>query len=109
MLSHPLTKMTAHNQFVHLYGQRGARLDRDQSVHRPIVNPRTLLATVFSPLLFWAPEAHLQALDKIWVDRLVHEGPWTQFTRKLTTEWQKITIIVLCSILHVRSMSLPPL
>jgi len=84
-----------HNQFIHLYGQRGARLDRDQSVHGSIVNPRTLLVTILSPLMFWAPDVHLQALEKIWVDRLVHYGPWSKFTNKLNTEWQEITIIVI--------------
>ena len=89
-----LTGVTAHNQFVHLYGQRGARLDRDQSVHGSIVNPRTLLVTLLSPFLFWAPDVHLKALEKIWVDRLVHYGPWTEFMEKLNTEWQEFIIIV---------------
>jgi len=82
-----------HNQFIHLYGQRGARLDRDQSVHGSIVNPRTPLVTILSPFLFWAPDIHLKALEKIWVDRLVHYGPWTEFIEKLNTEWQEFIII----------------
>ena len=94
-----LIGVIAHNQFVHLYGQRGARLDRDQSVHGLIVNPRTLLVTVISPFLFWTPDAHLQSLEKIWVDCLVHHGPWTEFINGLNTEWHGITIIVL--FLHV--------
>jgi hypothetical protein len=101
-------KIIAHNQFVHLYGQRGARLDRDQSVHGSIVNPKSLLVTILSPFLFWAPDVHLQALEKIWVDRLVHFGHWTKFTNKLNTEWQQITIIVLFSHFHMAVwMSLP--
>jgi hypothetical protein len=103
-----LMKIIAHNQFVHLYGQRGARLDRDQSVHGSIVNPKSLLVTILSPFLFWAPDVHLQALEKIWVDRLVHFGHWTKFTNKLNTEWQQITIIVLFSHFHMAVwMSLP--
>lgn len=82
-----------HNRFIHLHGQRGARLDRDQSVHGSIVNPRTILVTCLSPLLFWAPDVHLQSLEKIWVDRLVHIGPWIQFIDKLNTEWQEFSII----------------
>ena len=89
-----LTGVTAHNQFVHLYGQRGARLDRDQSVHGSIVNPRTLLVTLLSPVLFWAPDVHLKALEKIWVDRRVHYGPWTEFMEKLNTEWHEFIIVV---------------
>jgi hypothetical protein len=89
-----LTEMAAHNQFVHLYGQRGARLDRDQSVHGSVVNPRTMLVIILSPMLFWAPNVHLHALEKLWVDRQVHIGPWTEFISKLNAEWQDLIIIV---------------
>ena len=89
-----LTRMRVHNQFLNLYGQRGARIDRDQSVHGSIVNPRTMLVVIFSPLLFWAPDVHLEALEKIWVDRLLHLRPWTEFINKLNNEWQEFIIIV---------------
>ncbi|KIM86765.1 hypothetical protein PILCRDRAFT_816011 [Piloderma croceum F 1598] len=82
-----------HNQFVHLYGQRGARLDRDQSVYSATVKSRSLLVINLSPLLFWAPETHLQALENIWVDHLVDINSWTQFNKKLIAEWKEITII----------------
>jgi len=85
----------AHNQFIHLYGQRGARLDRDQSVHSSTVKSRSLLVRSFSPLLFWAPDTYLQVLEEIWIDRLVHVRPWTQFNDNLIAEWKEITIIVL--------------
>jgi len=85
----------AHNQFIHLYGQRGARLDRDQSVYSSTVKSRSLLVKNFSPLLFWAPETHLQALENIWVDRLVHVDSWTQFNKKLIAEWKEIIIIAI--------------
>ncbi|KIM71656.1 hypothetical protein PILCRDRAFT_93766 [Piloderma croceum F 1598] len=88
-----MMRALTHNQFIHLYGQRGARLDRDQSVHSLTVKSRSLLARTFSPLLFWAPETHLQVLEKIWVDRLVHVRPWTQFNDNLIAEWKEITII----------------
>jgi hypothetical protein len=92
-----LTGVLAHNQFIHLYGQRGARLDRDQSIHGSIVNPRTLLMTIFSPLLFWAPDAHLQALEKIWVDQLVHISAWVRFVDRLSADSQEFILIVLFS------------
>jgi len=93
-VSSVLTGMRVHNQFVNLYGQRGARVDRDQSVHGEIVNPRTWLVVLFSPLLFWESDVHLQELEKIWVDRLVHLRPWTEFIKKVNNEWQGSTIIV---------------
>jgi hypothetical protein len=86
--------MRVHNQFLNLYGQRGARVDQQQSVHGSIVNPRTMLVVIFSPLLFWAPDVHLEALEKIWVDRLVHVGLWSEFINKLNSEWQEFIIIV---------------
>ena len=89
-----LTGMRVHNQFVNLYGQRGARIDRHQSVHGEIVNPRTWLVVLFSLLLFWESDVHLEALEKIWVDRRVHLHPWTEFIKKVNNEWQGSTIIV---------------
>lgn len=86
--------MTAHNQFVNLHGQRGARLERNQSVHGLTINPRTTLVKFLSPFLFGAPEIHLRALDKIWVDNLVHRGHWNEFISKLNTEWQEFSLIV---------------
>jgi len=103
-----LTKIIAHNQFVHLYGQRGARLDCDQSIHSSVVNENTLLVTLLSPFLFWAPDIHRKALDKIFVDGLVHRDHWTAFSNKLSVEWQEITIIVLLPPFRMpASVSLP--
>ena len=84
----------ARNQFINLYGQQGARLDRDQSVHGSTVNPRTLLVTILSPVLFWSPNDHLRVLEKLWVDNIVHHGPWIQFIEKLNTEWQEFILFV---------------
>lgn len=92
------------NQFINLYGQRGARLDRDQSIHGSIVNPRTLLVTILSPVLFWAPNDHLRALEKIWVDNIVHHGPWIRFIEKLNTEWQDFILFV--RLLHSACLSM---
>ena len=102
-VSSVLTGIRVHNQFINLYGQRGARIDRDQSVHGSIVNPRTMLVVIFSPLLFWAPDVHLEALEKIWVDRLLHLRPWTEFINKLNNEWQEFIIIVSLLVLRVCS------
>jgi hypothetical protein len=105
-----LTGMRVHNQFLNLYGQRGARVDREQSVHGSIVNRRTMLMKIFSPLLFWAPDVHLQAFEKIWVDHLVHLGPWTEFITKLNTEWQEFIIVVsLLCFPYLRRLAIYPL
>jgi len=83
-----------HNQFVNLHGQRGARLDCDQSIHGTTVNLKTLLVTIVSPFMFWAPNDHFRALDKVMVDGLVHDSSWSEFTNKLNIEWREVTIIV---------------
>ena len=87
-------KIIAHNQFVNLYGQQGARLDRDQSVYSSSVYSKTLLLTALSPFLFWAPDDHLQTLEKLWVDRLLHHDAWIRFIDKLQAESQQFILIV---------------
>jgi len=82
-----------HNQFVNLYGQQGARLDRDQSVYSSSVYSKTLLLTALSPFLFWAPDDHLQTLEKLWVDRLLHHDAWIRFIDKLQAESQQFILI----------------
>jgi hypothetical protein len=97
-----LTEIIAHNQFLHLYGQQGARLDRNQSVHMSTVKSRSLLFTFLTPVLLWAPETYLRALEELWVDGLVHCDHWTQFTNKLNSERQEISFIVIfVPFLHV--------
>jgi len=90
-----VTGITAHNQFIHLHGQRGARLDHDQSVYGSIIYPCTLLLTIVSPFFFWAPENYLQALEKICVDHLVYLDGWIKFNDKLKVKSQKFLLIVI--------------
>ena len=83
------------NRFINLYGQNGARLDRDRSIHGIAVYSRTLALSALSPTMFYAPEVHLQSLEMIWVDHIIHESHWLEFIRKLTGEWQEFVVIVL--------------
>ncbi|KAF7986293.1 hypothetical protein HWV62_35236 [Athelia sp. TMB] len=82
-----------HNQFVHLYGQYGARLDRDQSIHGITVHPHSWYLIIVEPFLFWGAEVHLVALEKIWVDRTIHIEPFRHFIHKLNEEWMTFVII----------------
>lgn len=96
---------TGHNQFENLYGQQAARLDRDQSIHGTIVNPRTMFVKTLSPFIFWGADDHLKALEKLWVDRMVHIDQWKQFINQLNEEWQEFIIVVSTTILrHVSSV-----
>ncbi|KZP01939.1 hypothetical protein FIBSPDRAFT_846207, partial [Athelia psychrophila] len=80
-------------QFIQLYGQYGARLDRDQSVHGLIVHPHSWYLNIIEPFLFWGAEVHLVSLEKIWVDRTIHIVAFRHFIGKLNEEWQDFIIV----------------
>lgn len=92
------TLPSAHQRFLHYHGQKAARLSRDQSVFDKGDEHRTLLITVLAPLLFNAPDVHLKALEKIWIDNIITIIPWSHFMSKLQTDWQEYVLFVsLCS------------
>ncbi|TFY69320.1 hypothetical protein EVG20_g3206 [Dentipellis fragilis] len=78
-------------RYTNFHGQRGARLIREKSIHgsKP---QRTFLITALSPLLFWAPEAHLRDLEQIYVDFILHEKTWSKFIKKLQNEWNEFVV-----------------
>jgi len=82
----------AHTRFLHYHGERGARLSRDQCIHRLIENPRSMLIKCLAPAFFNAPMVHLVALEKIWVDRILCKLPWATFIEKLKNEWQEFVL-----------------
>jgi len=43
-------------------------------------------------VLFNAPLVHLQALERIWVDRTMCHLPWDQFIEKLKGDWQEFIL-----------------
>lgn len=86
--------MAAHHRFLHLCGQRGARLDIDQSIHDPTITARPMLVMILVSLLFQAPDIHLRSLEKIWVDSLVHDRPWDEFVKQLHTDYQEFSLMV---------------
>jgi len=82
-----------HHRFLHLCGQRGARLDIDQSIHGPTATPRPMLVIIFVSLLFKAPDIHLRSLEKIWVDSVVHDRPWDEFAKQLRNDYQEFSLM----------------
>ncbi|KAK0195992.1 hypothetical protein F5146DRAFT_313295 [Armillaria mellea] len=81
------------HRFINFHGQPGARLARDQLIYETS-SKRTLLVTLLSPLLFFTPDIHFVTLKKIGGDGAVHthKASWTDFTQKLATEWQEVTL-----------------
>ncbi|SJK98144.1 uncharacterized protein ARMOST_01404 [Armillaria ostoyae] len=81
------------SRFINFHGQPGARLARDELIYETS-SKRTLLVTLLSPFLFFTPDIHLATLKKIGGDGHVHthKASWTNFTLKLNTEWQEVTL-----------------
>ncbi|KZT69939.1 hypothetical protein DAEQUDRAFT_725919 [Daedalea quercina L-15889] len=82
----------AHDRYHYFHGQKVARLDRYQSLFDDNRGKRTALAALLSPLLFNAPEVHLKSLERIWIDKIINEIPWSQFINKLQTDWQEAVL-----------------
>ena len=84
----------ARQRFYNFHGQPGARLSRDQSVHEKIENKRSWFITLTLPLLFYAPHAHLQALEEVWVDEKVSALVWNRVLGRIYAEWKGFTLYV---------------
>ena len=71
-----------------------ARLMNDQSVYDKPQRERSLLITLMSPLLFWAPEEHLQEMEKLWTDEVIIESRWKKFATEMVAEWHDVILWV---------------
>ena len=86
--------MVAHERFLSHHGQRTARLCRDQSVHGDAVGRRTWLMWLISPPLFFAPNVHLERLEKMTIDQIVNRPSWQRLLDELTSEWREFILYV---------------
>ncbi|KAJ7736310.1 hypothetical protein B0H16DRAFT_1574194 [Mycena metata] len=82
----------AQTKFLNFYGLPCARLNQDQSVY-PARGGASYLFLLASPLLFYAPNAYLESLERSYVDGLVLTRIWKPFIFKLNVEWQEFTLI----------------
>src|SRR6266702_3671833 len=55
---------------------------------------RTLLITLLSPVLFFAPEGYLKLLEIVWVDEIIVEETWRNVISILLKEWEQLIISV---------------
>ncbi|KAG1798368.1 hypothetical protein EV424DRAFT_470327 [Suillus variegatus] len=72
-----------------------ARLDADKSVYDEIASFHPLISSLslaLDAILFWAPQAHLYDLRRVWVDRCLNSPRWKDYNAKLMAEWTGITI-----------------
>ncbi|KAI0301654.1 hypothetical protein B0F90DRAFT_1936389 [Multifurca ochricompacta] len=87
-----LLSFFAHWRFLYFHGQRHARLVRHQTVYSKSKRERSLLITLLSPVLFLAPEVHLQEVEKLWTDEIIIETVWKSFMTKLLGEWEDVIL-----------------
>ncbi|KAI0067090.1 hypothetical protein BV25DRAFT_1848706 [Artomyces pyxidatus] len=81
-----------HWRFLYFHGQRVARLDQGRSLHGNVSRPRSLLITLLSPILFYAPELHLTEIEKLWADKIIVLRAWNAFITRLQSEWQEFVL-----------------
>lgn len=87
-------ELVAHHRFLHFHGQHGVRLSQTQTIHGEAKGGRSFLITLLSPFLFYAPDAHSNSLDLIWVDELVSHDAWGVFIETLNSEWIEFILYV---------------
>ncbi|KAF7330236.1 hypothetical protein MVEN_02460900 [Mycena venus] len=81
----------AAGRFYNFSGEPCARLHQRQSVFGH-VSRRSFVIRMVSLLMFNAPLSHLQSLENLYVDELVHQDAWSRTTERLCTEWQELTL-----------------
>ncbi|KAJ7067895.1 hypothetical protein C8F01DRAFT_1116136 [Mycena amicta] len=81
----------AHDRVFNFHGEPAARLGVYNSVY-DTQRHRTPLIRMLSPLLFYAPDFHLDGLHTIYTDGLVRNRGWSEFVTRLTSEWQEFTL-----------------
>ncbi|KAH9031675.1 hypothetical protein EDB85DRAFT_1328466 [Lactarius pseudohatsudake] len=87
-----LLSFFAHWRFLYIHGQQHARLIRNQTVYSGEIQKRSLLITLISPMLFLAPEVHLQDIKKLWTDEIIIETVWKNFMTRLVGEWEELIL-----------------
>ncbi|KAG2131676.1 hypothetical protein DEU56DRAFT_813819 [Suillus clintonianus] len=82
-------------KFFNFCGLPCARLEADKSVYGEDTDFHPLTRSIsfaLNAMLFWAPQAHLEELQKVWVDECTNMPRWKDFNKNLMMEWTGITI-----------------
>ncbi|KAH9172699.1 hypothetical protein EDB89DRAFT_854812 [Lactarius sanguifluus] len=88
-----LLSFFAHWRFLYFHGQKNARLDKHQTVYCQAKRERTVFIMLLSPVLFLAPEVHLQEIERLWTDDVIIDTAWKSFVPKLLEEWQELILL----------------
>ncbi|KAH9172698.1 hypothetical protein EDB89DRAFT_2069372 [Lactarius sanguifluus] len=87
-----LLSFLAHWRFLYFHGQNSVRLERHKTVYAHPDREKTLLITLLSPALFFAPEGYLRLLEIVRVDGVIIESIWQRFVSRLLKEWEQLII-----------------
>lgn len=83
----------AENKVINFAGQPSARLNRNWTIYETS-SRRSGLITTLSPLLFFAPDVHLDKLENVFVDKTINKVHWKTFISKLQDEWREFILYV---------------
>ncbi|KAH8984591.1 hypothetical protein EDB92DRAFT_1885927 [Lactarius akahatsu] len=86
-----LLSLFANWRFEDLHGQINARLKRNEAIYK-IKRRKSILITVLSPLLFFAPQRYLAELEEAWVDEHILEPVWKSLMTKMLGEWSDLIL-----------------
>jgi hypothetical protein len=88
--------IVAQHRFTHFHGQSVVRLDRDRSVYQPpdFVPSQSWLLSSLSPWMFSTPDIYYKALNKIYIDGVMHQATWERFINGLKEQWQELILFV---------------
>ncbi|KAF8893792.1 hypothetical protein BD779DRAFT_951008 [Infundibulicybe gibba] len=98
------------DRFLNFHGQKVTRHSRKWSVHgdQPGALKHSYLIKILSPILFCAPDVHLNAMEELWVDKLTIKPHWTHFIGKLNEEWvEHITYSTILLNANVAFLAIP--
>ncbi|KAF9219379.1 hypothetical protein BS17DRAFT_789379 [Gyrodon lividus] len=87
-----MMRLFAHSRFINFSGLPCARLDADQSLYGTSKRPKSFLFVPINLLLLYAPNTHLEVLEKIYVDRLINASRWAGFINNLKDEWNAFSV-----------------
>ncbi|KAI0703727.1 hypothetical protein BC835DRAFT_1410463 [Cytidiella melzeri] len=79
--------------FLNFHGERGARIHREDSVHKTSLhNKRSWLFKIVTPLLFFMPSVYMDEIENVWIDETVDWISWRRFILLLSKDWQQSII-----------------
>ncbi|KAI0346482.1 hypothetical protein BDW22DRAFT_1481531 [Trametopsis cervina] len=84
----------AQEHFLNYHGERGARINSNQSVHTHKLPYHSSLRTIVFLALFNGPNTYLSAIEDIYTDDIVRTRSWKAHESKLKEGWEEY---VLCS------------